>query len=94
MRNGVDVNCARLQYPDLRRKLASLAARHGARTILIENAGPGMTLLQDLLHDPPPGMPHPIGQKPNGSKADRVVAQSAKIEFGTRPPAKGSRLAR
>jgi phage terminase large subunit-like protein len=27
-------------------------------------------------------MPHPIGQKPNGSKADRVVAQSAKIEAG------------
>jgi phage terminase large subunit-like protein len=25
---------------------------------------------------------HPIGQKPNGSKADRVVAQSAKIEAG------------
>lgn len=78
----IDVFRARLQYPDLRRKLASLAARHGARTILVENAGPGMTLLQDLLHDPPYGMPHPIGQKPNGSKADRIVGQSAKIEAG------------
>jgi Terminase RNaseH-like domain len=29
-----------------------------------------------------PSMPHPIAQKPNGSKADRVVAQSAKIEAG------------
>jgi predicted phage terminase large subunit-like protein len=78
----IDVFRARLQYPDLRRKIASLALQHGARTILIENAGPGLTLLQDLHHSPPPGMPHPIGRKPNGSKADRVVAQSAKIEAG------------
>jgi phage terminase large subunit-like protein len=74
----VDVFRDRLQYPDLRRKIASLAVQHGAQTILNENAGPGLTLLQDLHHTPPPGMPHPIGQKPNGSKADRVVAQSAK----------------
>ena len=52
----VDVFRARLQYPDLRRKLASLAAKHGAGTILIENAGPGMALLQDLWRDPAPGM--------------------------------------
>ena len=45
----LDVFRARLQYPDLRRKVASLAAKHGANTILIENAGPGMALLQDPL---------------------------------------------
>jgi predicted phage terminase large subunit-like protein len=73
---------ARLQYPDLRRQIASLAARHGAKTILIENAGPGMTLLQELRRDLPPGMPWPIGQKPEGSKTDRMEAQSAKIEAG------------
>ena len=78
----VDVFRARLQYPDLRRKLASLAAKHGAGTILIENAGPGMALLQDLWRDPPRGMPRPIGRKPEGSKVDRMVAQSAKIEAG------------
>jgi predicted phage terminase large subunit-like protein len=76
----VDVFRARLQYPDLRRKLASLAAKHGAGTVLIENAGPGMALLQDLWRDPPRGMPRPIGRKPEGSKTDRMVAQSAKIE--------------
>jgi predicted phage terminase large subunit-like protein len=78
----IDVFRDRLQYPDLRCKIASIAAQHGAQTILIENAGPGITLLQDLRHTPPPGMPHPIGQNPNGSKADRVVAKSAKIEAG------------
>jgi predicted phage terminase large subunit-like protein len=76
----VDVFRARLQYPDLRRKVASLAAKHGAGTILIENAGPGMALLQDLWRDPSWGIPRPIGQKPEGSKVDRMEAQSAKIE--------------
>ena len=41
-----------------------------------------MALLQDLRHDLPQGMPRPIGRKPEGSKADRMVAQSAKIEAG------------
>jgi predicted phage terminase large subunit-like protein len=41
-----------------------------------------MSLLQELKHDTPPGIPRPIGLKPEGSKADRMVAQSAKIEAG------------
>jgi len=49
----MDVFRARLQYPDLRRKVASLAGRYGAETILIEDAGPGMQLLQDLRRDTP-----------------------------------------
>jgi predicted phage terminase large subunit-like protein len=73
---------ARLPYPDLRRKTARLAEQYGAQTVLIENAGPGMQLLQDLQRDVPFGMPRPIGQKPEGSKVDRMVAQSAKIEAG------------
>ena len=48
----------------------------------IENAGPGMALLQDLRRGLPHGMPYPIGQKPEGSKIDRMVAESAKIEAG------------
>jgi predicted phage terminase large subunit-like protein len=78
----IDVFRARLQYPDLRRKIAGLVARYGAETILIEKAGPGLTLLQDLRSDLPNGMTRPIGVKPDGSKADRMAAQSAKIEAG------------
>lgn len=78
----VDVFRGRLQYPDLRRQLASFAAKHDAGTILIENAGPGMALLQDIWRNPPRGMPRPIGRKPEASKLDRMVAQSAKIETG------------
>jgi hypothetical protein len=44
-----------------------------------------MMLLQDLQRDLPPGMNRPIGQIPEGSKADRVMAQSAKIEAGHGP---------
>jgi len=38
----VDLFRARLEYPDLRRQIIGLARRHGASTILIEMAGPGI----------------------------------------------------
>ncbi|MGY8682392.1 phage terminase large subunit [Bradyrhizobium sp. UFLA05-153] len=72
----------RLAYPDLRRKIPQLARQFGADTILIEKAGFGLSLLQDLRNDPPYGMPHPIAIVPKGDKQDRLAAQSAKIEAG------------
>jgi len=72
----------RLEYPELRRKVIGLAAEHRATTVLIENAGPGMNLLQDLRAAMPQGMTRPVGVKPEGSKVDRMAAQSAKIEAG------------
>jgi len=72
----------RLEYPELRRKVIALATEHNATTVLIENAGPGMNLLQDLRATMPQGMTRPIGVKPEGSKVDRMAAQSAKIEAG------------
>ncbi|WP_409192817.1 phage terminase large subunit [Bradyrhizobium sp. RDM4] len=72
----------RQQYPDLRRTVVGLAAKHGAEAVLIEDAGPGMMMLQDLQRDTPDGMPRPIGIKPEGSKADRMAAQSFRIEAG------------
>ena len=61
----VNVFRARLQYPDLRRKVCNLAVRYGAETILIEEAGPGMHLLQDLQRDTPSEINRPIGIKPD-----------------------------
>jgi len=78
----IDVFRDRLQYPALRRQIARLAARHGAGTILIEKAGAGLTLLQDLRHDLPDGMTRPIGVKPEGSKVERMAVQAHKIEAG------------
>jgi len=72
----------RQQYPDLRRTMASLAARFNVSAILMENAGSSIAMLQDLQRDTPDQMPRPIGIKPEGSKADRMAAQSFKIEAG------------
>jgi len=72
----------RLSFPELRRKVIAHAQDFGADTILIEDIGPGMALLQDLRLDMPYGMTWPIGQKPEGSKLERLAAQSAKIEAG------------
>jgi predicted phage terminase large subunit-like protein len=78
----VHVYRGRVEYPDLRRKVITLAEEHGATTILIEDATLGMNLLQDLRANLPSGLTYPIGIKPEGSKVDRMVAQSAKIEAG------------
>jgi predicted phage terminase large subunit-like protein len=41
-----------------------------------------MNLLQDLQRSMPSGLIRPIGVKPEGSKIDRMAAQSAKFEAG------------
>ena len=73
---------ARLEYPDLRRKVGELAKVFCATTILIEDAGPGVGLLDDLKTSPPPGLNRPIGVKPEGGKSERMESQTAKIEAG------------
>jgi predicted phage terminase large subunit-like protein len=73
---------ARLEYPDLRRKFGELANEFGAATTLIEEAGPGLALLDDLKTSPPPGLNRPIGVKPDGGKSERMESQTAKIEAG------------
>jgi predicted phage terminase large subunit-like protein len=72
----------RLGYPDLRRKVIALAVEYDAKTILIEDAGPGTSLFQDLRAEQKKPMVNPIPIKPEGSKVQRMEAQSAKIEAG------------
>jgi predicted phage terminase large subunit-like protein len=72
-----------LDYPDLRRKVIEIYWRwRGATsncTLIIENKGSGMSLLQDLRqHDI-----YPIGIEPEGDKIMRMSAQSARIEAGS-----------
>jgi predicted phage terminase large subunit-like protein len=78
----LDVFRDRLCYPDLRQKVVSLAQDFGADTVLIEKAGFGLTLLQELRTELPLGMIEPLGIVPRGDKQDRLAAQSAKIEAG------------
>ena len=78
----LDVWRDRLEYPDLKRKVISLQELHGAGTVLIENVGLGLSLVQDLCADSPAGFPNPIGILPEGNKLTRMEAQTARIEAG------------
>jgi predicted phage terminase large subunit-like protein len=78
----INVFRERLTYPALRRKLIELAKEYDAQTILIEDAGFGLNLLQDLSTEKPDWLPHPLGIKPLSTKLERLEAQTAKIEAG------------
>ena len=54
-----------------------MARQFSADTVLIEEAGIGQGLIQQLRDE---GQLHPIGCVPEGSKAARLAAQSAVIE--------------
>ena len=78
----IDVWRGRLEFPQLRHKLISLARAHGPNRLLIEKAGPGLHLLQELKANPAVGVPMPIGIIPEGDKLVRMEAQCARFEAG------------
>ncbi len=75
----LDVLRKRLEYPDLRRTILSHAATHAATAVLIEDAGTGAPLTQDLRRE---GKLRPIPIRPERDKIVRLEAQSAVIEAG------------
>jgi predicted phage terminase large subunit-like protein len=78
----VDVWRDRVEFPDLKRKVIDLCQRHSANDVLIEKAGLGLNLYQELVRNSAPGFPRPIGIKPEGTKLDRMAAQSTRFEAG------------
>jgi predicted phage terminase large subunit-like protein len=78
----IDVWRGRLEFPDLRRKLITLAGDHLPNRILIEQTGPGLHLIQELRANPLSKVPVPIGIKPEGDKLVRMEAQCARFEAG------------
>lgn len=78
----IDVWRERLEYPYLRLKVIELARKHSAQCILIEQAGLGLGLIQDMRANPTPGIPLPLGIQPEGDKLVRMEAQSARFETG------------
>jgi predicted phage terminase large subunit-like protein len=76
----LDVWRGRLEFPQLKRKLIALAQEHRPRRILIEQAGPGLHLIQELRANPTSGVPSPIAIKPDGDKIVRMEAQCARFE--------------
>ena len=75
----LDVFRKRLEYPDLRRAILSQAVAQSANAVLIEDAGTGAPLIQDLRRD---GRLRPIPIRPERDKIVRLEAQSAVIEAG------------
>jgi predicted phage terminase large subunit-like protein len=74
----IDLIRVRLDYPALRRKVMEEFYQWGKPTILIEDAGSGTSLIQDLKDRSISA----IAIRPEGDKVVRMSAQSAKIEAG------------
>jgi predicted phage terminase large subunit-like protein len=78
----LDVWRGRLEFPDVKRKVVALAREYAPNRILIEKAGPGLHLIQELRTNPVHGVPVPIGIIPEGDKFMRMEAQCARFESG------------
>ncbi len=75
----LDVYRDQVNYPDLRRAVVMLRRKFGAAMVIVEEAGSGISIHQDLKADRADW----IFQAPvKGDKAWRLARQSAKIEAG------------
>lgn len=74
----IDVIRKRLDYPDLKRTVIDYAQRWKADSVLIEDKGSGMSLLQDLCYGSVPT----IAITPEGDKIVRMSTCTAQIEAG------------
>ena len=77
----IDVLREKLKYPDLKRRIIEHARRFSANSIIIEDKGSGIALIQELQRETA-DVPHPIAFTPETDKVTRMHAQSAKIEAG------------
>lgn len=75
----IHVYRARLEFPDLRRRIDQLAQQYGSKHVLIEEAGSGVQLIQDLKRHATFGA---IGLVPKDDKATRLLSVSHLIEAG------------
>ncbi|ANK82609.1 MAG: terminase [Rhizobiales bacterium NRL2] len=78
----VDVWRGRLEFPALRKRVIGHAMDHQANVVLVEKAGLGLSLVQDLQQGAPDSFPSLIGIAPEGDKVVRMVAQSQRLEAG------------
>jgi len=75
----IDVFRKRLEFPDLKRRIVSHAEEYEAQAVLIEEAGSGISLIQELRHE---DRIRPIPIRPHNDKVVRLESQSAVIEAG------------
>ncbi len=77
----LDLTRERLDFPDLKRRVRRLADRWKADLVLIEQAGSGFPLMQQLRHEDRMGGRYQY-RKPRVDKVTRFEAQTAQIETG------------
>ena len=75
----VDIHRKRLSFPALKRKILEYKKAFAADVVIIEDAGIGTGLIQQLKAETDL---RPVALRPEGDKADRMAAQSAAIEAG------------
>jgi predicted phage terminase large subunit-like protein len=75
----LDVVRERLEYPELRRRVIAEAQKYRADRVLIEYAGSGQYLVQELSRE---GRLPVRSVRPKGDKRSRMDGQTAKMEAG------------
>jgi predicted phage terminase large subunit-like protein len=78
----IDVFRKRLNFPDLKRAVLELFARHKPEKVLIEDKGSGTPLIQELKSDHAIWCLEAYTPKQNNDKLVRLDAQSIKFESG------------
>jgi predicted phage terminase large subunit-like protein len=74
----IDVWRKRVDYPELKAAVRTLAFRHAANRVLVEDAGAGISLVQELLGE----VNGILAVKPDRDKIIRMSVISAKFESG------------
>lgn len=74
----VDIWRGRVDYPALRARMQALAKSWNARRVLVEDAGAGTSLVQELRGQ----ISGIVAVRPNGDKVSRMAVASAKFEAG------------
>ncbi len=79
MHQLIDAWVERVEYPELKRAVAMLAARYSPRAILMEDKASGQSVIQDVRRE---GMLPIIALQPKGDKLVRVARVTPMIEAG------------
>jgi predicted phage terminase large subunit-like protein len=74
----IDIWRGRVDYPGLKAKVEALAKRWKATRVLVEDAGAGTSLVQEMRGR----IAGIIGVRPQGDKVSRMAVASSKIEAG------------
>ena len=74
----IDVWRKRVDYPELKAAVRTLASRHAANRVLVEDAGAGISLVQELLGE----VTGILAVKPDRDKITRMSVVSSKFESG------------